>query len=264
MGCWNVTCGISNLPICDGEKVYAFIVKGRSKYNNSFCEQTDYGVPISLPLEGTYNEYGSIENIIESPVNAFICNFFKKLDDDECLIWDEKPENFDDIEHVVDCIERGVTQEKDNYFIFFVLKDVFDGLTNDIDFELNKKYYLDIKKIFDNYDDFLSWSSEGKVFDLRKTYTDTVEYSDWGKVTIFSLMYEHKRYIKENFFDESDYIINLMTRTGRLVQRMSSLRRGWVKMSGDGGQDTEYKEYLELASLVTSHCNKKLKEFEDY
>jgi hypothetical protein len=43
---------------------------------------------------------------------------------------------------------------------------------------------------------------------------------------------------------------------------MWALRRSWVKMSGDGGQDSEYEEYIWLSSIVIDHCKKKLDEYE--
>lgn len=60
MGCWNKTCGLSNLHITDNKPVYTFILvqngdEGRC-YNNAFY------TPILVPFECDYNDYGGGKN----------------------------------------------------------------------------------------------------------------------------------------------------------------------------------------------------------
>ncbi len=65
MGCYNLTCGISNLPILSGDPVVGFVLAANSDKSNanSYCYINDSFSPISLPFYGLYDEYGSIENI---------------------------------------------------------------------------------------------------------------------------------------------------------------------------------------------------------
>jgi hypothetical protein len=109
MGCWNGTCGVSNLPIHYGDKVRAILIVGdasslgASQYGPAFrtedwvapVEETDYAKektpeertaesqarrwrdgwwsgycynddifhPRILPIRGTYNDYGGIEDL---------------------------------------------------------------------------------------------------------------------------------------------------------------------------------------------------------
>lgn len=67
MGCWTETCGISNLPISYGEKTMMILLDISSNGNlNHHCFiNADV---ISLPIEGTYNDYGSLENIKRTQV----------------------------------------------------------------------------------------------------------------------------------------------------------------------------------------------------
>jgi len=38
MGCWNHTCAITNLPICEGEEVEVILLIGLQDYNTSYQE----------------------------------------------------------------------------------------------------------------------------------------------------------------------------------------------------------------------------------
>ena len=60
MGSWNFTCGISNLPIFYGEEVYAFLVDERRGRHGPD--------PVTLPILGTYDDYGRAENFKEPEI----------------------------------------------------------------------------------------------------------------------------------------------------------------------------------------------------
>lgn len=71
MGCWNGTCGISQLPILAGEKIRVFILKPSSGTNkfvtnpNSFVYSTDMFDALGVPFVAEYDDYGSVENVVE-------------------------------------------------------------------------------------------------------------------------------------------------------------------------------------------------------
>lgn len=61
MGCWNKTCGLTQLPIHDGERVVTFLlVKVESGYD-SYCYNNWAWNLIPLPIYGKYNDYGWME-----------------------------------------------------------------------------------------------------------------------------------------------------------------------------------------------------------
>lgn len=63
MGCWNKTCGLSNLPIMAGEPVYVFVLeKEDSPYNILQCKSTWLYKPAMIPFYAEYNDYGAGEN----------------------------------------------------------------------------------------------------------------------------------------------------------------------------------------------------------
>lgn len=68
MGCWNGTCGITQLPILAGDDVVLFFI-GQPKIDESaaggFCYSTGLWAPMSLPFYGKYNDYGMVEGIPE-------------------------------------------------------------------------------------------------------------------------------------------------------------------------------------------------------
>lgn len=64
MGCYNGTCGITNLSIRHGEPVVYFLlanVDNHENHDDGFCHAGDIWGPIALPVYANYNDYGSIE-----------------------------------------------------------------------------------------------------------------------------------------------------------------------------------------------------------
>lgn len=60
MGCWNKTCGLSNLHIKSGEKAYVFVLEPAE--DTSHCYATHLYKPLLLPFVTEYNDYGGGEN----------------------------------------------------------------------------------------------------------------------------------------------------------------------------------------------------------
>ena len=60
MGCWNKTCGLTNLHIKAGERAYVFVLE--KDEDDSHCYTTHMYKPLLLPFETTYNDYGGGEN----------------------------------------------------------------------------------------------------------------------------------------------------------------------------------------------------------
>ena len=75
MGCFNTSGFLSKIPICYGDRVVCFLAKiNRNADVYGFCPTYPFSVisPKCLPIYGTYNDYGSIENIDESPITKFL------------------------------------------------------------------------------------------------------------------------------------------------------------------------------------------------
>lgn len=61
MGCWNKTCGLSNLHIYAGTPVYVFVLE-ENKNRDDNCYATGLYRPLRLPFESVYNDYGGGES----------------------------------------------------------------------------------------------------------------------------------------------------------------------------------------------------------
>lgn len=80
MGVWNETCGISQMPICAGDKVRMFLlVEGKHWNDVALYYTTDLWKPFGLPLKGTYDEYGCIENIEEDALSDLLLEHIKEM-----------------------------------------------------------------------------------------------------------------------------------------------------------------------------------------
>jgi len=99
MGSYAVSCGVSKLPICSGDKA-AIILISKSKYStldsmdhscNLVSNDGAYGAffGIGLPIFGTYNDYGGLENYVED-ANYFI---LKKFVEENSYSFDEFMDN---------------------------------------------------------------------------------------------------------------------------------------------------------------------------
>lgn len=61
MGCWNKTCGLSNLFINSGTPVYVFVLERNQKID-SLCYSTPFYSPLLLPFNSEYDDYGGGES----------------------------------------------------------------------------------------------------------------------------------------------------------------------------------------------------------
>lgn len=61
MGCWNKTCGLSNLHIRAGEQVYVFPIV-QNPDSTDRCYATAFWSPVMIPFLSTYNDYGGGED----------------------------------------------------------------------------------------------------------------------------------------------------------------------------------------------------------
>lgn len=118
MGCWNSTCGISNLPIEYGDPVVGVILVRRSNKvdligeNNPIgdCYPDDTWTTISYPVEGIYNDYGSvIFNYSRTPhtITEIEYMFNSMLKDGTLVNKSEHKNVVLYIQDIFDMIERG-------------------------------------------------------------------------------------------------------------------------------------------------------------
>ena len=76
MGSYNHTCGISQLPILEGESVRCFIIMPEDHITHGTDDNTTYSNdlynPMYLPFKATYDGFGSVDNVMEDWNTAII------------------------------------------------------------------------------------------------------------------------------------------------------------------------------------------------
>lgn len=78
MGCWNGTCGLSQLPITQGEKIKCVVIRNRdtNPEPSGTCYPNAAAFPCSFVFDGIYDDYGSCENPQGAGLEMFV-EFFK-------------------------------------------------------------------------------------------------------------------------------------------------------------------------------------------
>lgn len=122
MGSWNGTCGLTQLPIQQGDKVALFVLK-RDRFPSTsgggFVYSYNQYSPICVPIFGEYDDYGGVENIYKNEEVAYAHLMYlledgkmpynqKELERQKSIgpIIDKKPQNLK--QFINDFIERGV------------------------------------------------------------------------------------------------------------------------------------------------------------
>lgn len=203
MGCWNETCGFSQHSILAGERVYSVIILGNPTSDKS-CYANGVAKPMSLIIEGLYNDYGSIEDIDGTFAATMLIQTFNSLllekkliitseanDDIESNIVNKygvtgytEENGFEDCETILYFIERGYLYiedydykaEKHKYPIFFMMfkKEIIDIAIDVIDSRSDYSY-INITKENMRSDVATLYTS---IFSNDKS--DRYSFSFWG------------------------------------------------------------------------------------
>ena len=113
MGCWDITCALTNLPICEGDPIRLFLLRQPMYDDSEWGHPWTRWVPASFPIQGTYNMYGGIHEYEESAVLQFQVECIKRYAVRESVYRDEKfldrgDEDFPNtMESLLSACERG-------------------------------------------------------------------------------------------------------------------------------------------------------------
>lgn len=274
MGCWNQTCGLTQLPIHAGDEVVLFILH-KNEFNNdsnSFCYSTDLWKPLFYPVYGKYNDYGGIEDITND--DGVLTNFFKSMVEDGDITFKphrmEKWETTDQYKVIPNDLEtliNNLINEDDsiitnkayngNHVPFGIImfhKHVYESVLDSLGCRIpyNKPY---------DYSDFLE-TKVNSLFCQQNEIDDVVEDE---KLVIFKKMIKLHN-IVNSFFEGSmesnlnrsllkfyfeklkvsschlhdDKIKNYLINYRLICSVMSLTRKLWTPQAGQGSQDSEY------------------------
>lgn len=141
MGCWNETCGVTQLPIKYGDKIRAFILmdntyKGKVKGGGNYYPNDEW-VPFGIAIQGTYDDYGGVEDIVENETTQLMLDTIKDgwsidgEDKSRYSIPDTKDLKLSD---VLNGVERGaaryntISQKDKTLGIMYVLEEVYQSM----------------------------------------------------------------------------------------------------------------------------------------
>lgn len=292
MGCWNKTCGLSNLHISGGDEVYVFPLEQNN--DNGRCYSTAFWSPVMLPFTAIYDDYGGGE---ESSKNIqYTLNGLKKY-----LI--EMP--LGDNEYHDIAVSKDILDEELFYRAVDEgrLKVKYDGLYGGehlVDFVMFRKDIVD--DICENWevDDYVG-NGEWVKFKFRdildtipvfmervtEALRDNSEFGIKSEKHLFCKLfmrheedrnlafmylervngnYRYSRIVKpidiiinlmaENKLDEAKEIIVDTLRASFISVFMDVCRKIWVPACHEGSQSMEHKPYKVLCNAINNALDK--------
>jgi hypothetical protein len=283
MGCWNKTCGITQLPIMAGEPVVYFIIYQSGKADNFPCYSSSLGWSIiPIPIYGKYDDYGGCE---DDPNQEYKYSFIKQAlsshlvdcRDDFEKSQTEYNDPFVNGESISHCVNRNVWKlghNKSEMSIFMIHREVYEKLTEYVTSFSGKKIYVnDVIKYYNNVLEKtkgmipLDTEYYKIVDDINKQ--DKLSYMissivenlivGWQFNTITYGQFKHLFSMKK-LLDADICTIDEIVKINFLNAVMAVLRKSLAPMPGEGSQDG----YDGYHYILNNFVNKKLKQNEFY
>ena len=204
MGCWNETCGLTNLPIFYGEKTCAVIIEELRPYNKS-CLSAENWCPIGPAIWGNYSGYGYIEDI---PDEEEVKNFYRQVMEKNGANFVDKSMNACTFDHL-DIFFRYV-QEGEIYCIH-------DGTIHHLQVVLFSK----------------------DAVERAKKNPDLMFYKTMKPEDIFCT-YGMRSKLLRTFYNAGADLTDVVT----IDLALRKLRRNWCPTSGCGSQNSIETEWL--------------------
>lgn len=283
MGCWNATCGITNLPILYNEEVYTHIlvssVTKRSSANTRHYHN-DVCIPLSFPIIGKYDDYGSISNIqynitTELMSRYFGCEFdelLSRIQDDSIKIADDV--NIKDIKTVgIWMCRKDVV---DNFFKTDFEIPVYSDKYRVHDIPLNiafndsaREYYERLCSIKNSDSSYTRYMDKP----LRETEAplDVAICGSYASYRIIGPFFEQqlkwlKFLIKNNYDFDSDEVRSFFECAKNYLKIdliLENTRRGYQPQFGAGSQSFNIDSYKRLQSVTSKSLSNMINRYQD-
>jgi hypothetical protein len=267
MGCWNGTCGLTNLPIMAGEPTVFHLVGvfGHGGGMNPAIDvyENARAFPISFAIVGEYNDYGGIENIEPSPVHEVTKKVLGVDGDLE--------------EYINDEVERGNAATSDKYNknysvgLWMARKGVYDALVQPKHVEYYVKEYVEavrrakagpLAKFRDSADE-LAFNMDveyelGQIFDATGGFQKRNHNPAYVATASGFAGNNMSQVIKarEHFHLASDDVLPDLVRAVCYRDELSGiihrLRRTWLCGSGAGSQSVLYSVHYKYAEVYAA------------
>lgn len=178
MGCWNKTCGLSNLHIGAGDPVYVFVLE--DKRDDSMCYTTSLYRPLLLPFQSEYNDYGGGENSSGIVLDLILSAITEDLDelevgDNQCHDIAVKKKGFDE-ELFFEAVHEDRLSVRGTKLTFTMFrKDIMDDILNNYQVE---RYVGDGKGTHGWGNNYIQYGFKDIVADLPVLIKSLTEGSD--------------------------------------------------------------------------------------
>lgn len=279
MGCWNETCGISNLPIHTGEKVCLFILGPTS--NNGLAGEGYYAddlfVQLGFPIFGVYDDYGGIEYVEE---NSLMEDYLKEKI--ETMYFDKNSEEF--LPYTWKSMEDflGNLTRHELYVNIPRYRKVGAGYASiteytKLDFmlvhyDLYERLIEDVKERFpyshnETYETLIRKKIEQCIYECN----DKRDEAKYFGIPFTREFWTYFRYSNDSLWNTWDYFVNLLEtddvgkeKYNTIVDGildyymwhrvMDLMRKGFHLYTGAGSQASEYKLHKILAQYIVEKC----------
>lgn len=255
MGCWSETCGITQLPINAGDKVRLFILFENYLSENKgggSCYPNDIWAPLGLPIQGVYDDYGGIEDIIENQDTEILFSRMKKgwvtfIEEYESV----SPLASMSLQEAVHWIERGKAKislydEERELGIMFVLEEVYQTM---IKFNPIKCHHINDTYEYKPFKDILKYNLK-LSYDKRyhRFFPDINETGVCEHINSLQLLSKNNIPFDNELVQElSNSLLEMKT----FHHSMMLARKSYAPQSGKGSQNNEISIYKDLISTMS-------------
>lgn len=298
MGCWNGTCGITQLPIFSGDPVVVFLLienrlEDKSEWAaNGHCYANQYWTTRSIQLYGEYNDYGWFD--FDDDWNSqFTLNAFQddlvemELGENKYHDISVTKKSLDSLELVGEAIHEDrlfvhsvdlMSNKKMNRTIgtFAVHRRVFDAIvelgidlySGDITVKTmmkSAKEYIEKQREYVLSDTFSSVSFDFGIGESASNVFGGLfgrGSGDWGSVTGSHVLYRDKirsMIIAGATDKEFVPILEELSKYYIFSSAMGNLRKTWMPQAGSGSQ----ADGLDVHKAVMNAALSRIKDYED-
>lgn len=275
MGSWYETCGISNLPICDGDEIVAIILQQAPyMHGGETCYISDNLVPASFVFSGTYGDYGRLEGYSDETLKLLLNReYFEKTENGFIAI------KYDDIDDFL----------KDAFHEDVYVKVRYNDYTDGVKSPKNTYRYVPLTTMFIHkglYDHLMDSFKSRKIYgknnetwesslknNLKIRLEQFSESKQKGgtflKLSDFWRLSNTLGFVVADFFADCVYNKNTLSEDvlfEKLVEMktlemiLCYMRSGYLTYSGKGSQAREMYLHKLMAEWILKFYNEKLQE----
>ena len=258
---------------------------GEKKAGGGTCYSNDIWAPLGAAIEGTYDDYGGIENIVENDDTALllrrILEGLKPINNEYEKSPDLKDMTLDD---ALECIERdrgkySTTAHIDSYLgVMFVHEEVYQAMVN---FDSIEAHHHDKWYEYKPYSQILKADLKSWYVNNLKTYESSIAsekkflrllfstgdrfFGDYRENGMASYKEELLNLLEQHVPFEDERVQKLCASALELTRfnaGMSAARKMWHPQSGKGGQNNDLDIYKAINAAMCKVIDEREKEYE--